>query len=300
MRRDGAEPRKRRGLASRRALYGLLFILPWLVGFVYFFCVPLATSFYYTLTRITIDSSGLRFEWAGFSNYLYAFTTDPDFTRNIVESILNIVYQVPIIVFFSIFIAVILKGDFRGKTLMRAIFFLPVIVSSGVVIAILKENVLATGAGGAETLFQAGGLTTILVDSGFGVSFARAIADSVSQVFDLAWRSGVQILLILSALHGIPDSMYEAARIEGATSWESFWKITFPLISPTVVLAVTYSIIDYFTDYSNKVMRMIVTNVNQGRFEYSTTISIVYFIAVMIVISIVNGLLSRRAYYAAG
>jgi ABC-type sugar transport system permease subunit len=299
MSRD-ARKGKPKGLAARRALYGRLFILPWLVGFIYFFCIPLGTSFYYTLTQITITQSGLEFKWAGFANYLYAFATDPDFTRNIVESILNIVYQVPIIVFFSIFIAIILKGDFRGKTMMRAIFFLPVIISSGVVISILKENVLATGTGQSATLFQAGGLTTVLVNSGFGVTFARVITDSIAQVFDLAWRSGVQILLILSALHSIPDSMYEAARIEGATAWESFWKITFPLISSTVVLAVIYSIIDYFTDYSNKVMRMIVEFVNQGRFEYSTTISIIYFIAVMIIISIVNGLVAKRAYYAAG
>lgn len=298
----GGRGKKLRGrsLASRRALYGRLFILPWFIGFVYFFCIPLGSSFYYTLTQITITQSGLEFSWNGFGNYLYAFATDPDFTRNIVESVLNIVYQVPIIVFFSIFIAIILKGDFRGKTLMRAVFFLPVIISSGVVITILKENVLATGTGQASTLFQAGGLTTFLVNSGFGVTFARIITDSISQVFDLAWRSGVQILLLLSALHSIPDSMYEAARIEGATVWESFWKITFVLISPTIVLAVIYSIIDYFTDYSNKVMRMIVKFVEQGRFEYSTTVSFIYFVAVMIIISIVNGLLSKRAYYAAG
>jgi ABC-type sugar transport systems, permease components len=290
--------RKRSGLVARRAMYGRLFILPWLIGFVFFFCIPLGTSFYYTLTRINITEAGLEFQWAGFENYLYAFTTDPDFTRNIVESVLNIVYQVPIIIFFSLFIANILKGDFKGRTLMRAIFFLPVIISSGVVIAILKENVLISGTGQEASLFQTGGLTSVLVDSGFGLPFVKVITDSIAKVFDLTWRSGVQILLLLSALHSVPESMYEAAKIEGATAWESFWKITFALISPTLVLAVIYSIIDYFTDYSNKVMRMIVLNVTQGRFEYSTTISILYFLAVMLIISAVYGLLSKKAYYA--
>jgi ABC-type sugar transport system permease subunit len=291
-------PQKGLGLTRRKAWYGRIFILPWLLGFVFFFAVPMVTSVYYTFNSISITQSGLEFEWVGFDNYLYAFTTDPDFTRNIVESILNIVYQVPIIVFFSLFIANILKSDFRGKTLMRAIFFLPVIISSGVVIAVLRENVLISGTGEATSLFQTGDLTAILVNAGFGIPFTRAITDSIGRIFDLTWRSGVQILLLLSALHSIPSSMYEAAKIEGATSWESFWKITFVLISPTIVLAIVYSIIDYFTDYSNKIMRSIVVFVNQGRFEYSTTISVLYFIAVMVIISAVNGLLSKRAYYA--
>ncbi len=288
----------RRSLAARKAWYGRLFILPWFIGFVYFFLSPLISSFYYTLTTINITQDGLDFEWAGFENYLFAFTTDPDFTRAIAEAILNIVYQVPIIVFFSLFIATILKSNFRGRSLMRAIFFLPVIISSGVVITILRENVMVSGTGQTGSLFQTGSITAILVNAGFNYAFVQNITAAIGQIFDLTWRSGVQILLMLSALHSIPDSMYEAAKIEGATGWEIFWKITFVLISPTLVLAIVYSIIDYFTDYSNMVMRMIVDYANQGRFEYSTTISILYFLAVMGIILIVNGLLSKRAYYA--
>lgn len=288
-------PFRRRGLAEKKALWGWVFIAPWIVGFIFFFAIPLITSFYYTLTTIEINQDGLAFNWAGFDNYVYAFTVDPDFTRNIVESALNIVYQVPIIICFSLFIALILRSSFKGKTAMRSIFFLPVIISSGVVITILQQNVFASGTGEATTLFQTGNLADILVRSGFGPSFTKIITQTVGQIFDLTWRSGVQILLLLSALHSIPDSMYEAAKIEGATSWEIFWKITFILISPTIVMAIIYSIIDYFTDYSNSIMQMIVDNVQLGKFEYSTTISILYFVVVMIIIVFVNGILSRSA-----
>lgn len=286
---------KKTGLTEKKARWGWVFIAPWLVGFICFFAVPLINSIYYTFTKINIGTDGLHFDWIGFENYLEVFTVDPDFSRNIVESILNIVYQVPIIVFFSLFIALILHGDFKGRTLMRSIFFLPVIISSGVVITILQENVLTSGTGQESTLFQTGVLTEILIRSGLPSKLVTVLTTTVGQIFDLTWRSGVQILLLLSALHSIPDSMYEAAKIEGATQWEIFWKITFVLISPTLILAVIYSIIDYFTDYSNKIMRMIVEYVNQGRYEYSTTISILYFIIVMLIIMLVNVILNRAS-----
>lgn len=286
---------KKTGLTEKKARWGWVFIAPWLVGFICFFAVPLINSIYYTFTKINIGADGLHFDWIGFENYLEVFTVDPDFSRNIVESILNIVYQVPIIVFFSLFIALILHGDFKGRTLMRSIFFLPVIISSGVVITILQENVLTSGTGQESTLFQTGVLTEILIRSGLPSKLVTVLTTTVGQIFDLTWRSGVQILLLLSALHSIPDSMYEAAKIEGATQWEIFWKITFVLISPTLILAVIYSIIDYFTDYSNKIMRMIVEYVNQGRYEYSTTISILYFIIVMLIIMLVNVILNRAS-----
>ncbi len=302
MRKDKLEKtelakKKRTGLAERKARWGWVFIAPWLVGFIFFFAIPLINSIYYTLTEIQINEEGLNFSWVGLDNYVKAFTVDAEFTRAIVNSILNIIYQVPVIVFFSLFIALILHGDFRGRTLMRSIFFLPVIISSGVVITILQENVLASGTAGetAATLFQTGALSETLIKSGLPARFVEILTRTVGQIFDLTWKSGVQILLILSALHSIPESMYEAAKMEGATAWETFWKITFILISPTLVLAVIYSIIDYFTDYSNQVMRMIVEYTGQGRYEYSTTISIVYFAVVMVLIMLVNLILNRAS-----
>lgn len=286
--------KKKAGLIEKQSRWGFVFISPWIVGFIYFFLIPLIKSMAYTFSKIKISSNGMDMEFVGFDNYVRAFTVDPDFSRAIVESTLNIVYQVPIIVFFSLFIALILRNNFRGRTLMRSIFFLPVIISSGVVITILKENVLATGTAGDTTLFQTGVINEVLIKSGLNVQIVNIITSTVGAIFDLTWKSGVQILLLLSALHSIPDSMYEAARMEGATEWETFWKITFIMISPTIVMTVIYSIIDYFTDYSNKIMRMIVTYVNQGNYEYSTTISVIYFVIILFLILLVNNFLTKR------
>jgi ABC-type sugar transport system permease subunit len=288
-------------LEHRKAMYGRFFILPWLIGFVFFFAIPFAQSFYYTFTKFVISGEGLSIEWSGMDNYVYALTKDPDFVRTIFTSIGNIVYQVPIIFFFSVFVALLLKDKFRGRSLMRAIFFFPVIISSGVVITVLRENVLmdpaAAAAGGQSSIFQSGNILALLVNFGLNINVAGKIVGAINQVFDLTWKSGVQTLMVLSALHSIPSSMYEAADIEGATGWEKFWKITFPLISPTTLLTVIYTIIDYFTDYSNGVIRMMEKYVRQGRLEYSTTIGIAYFVLVMVIIFIVNALLSRRVFY---
>lgn len=282
------------GLVSKQSRWGWIFIAPWLVGFVMYFAIPLFTAITYTFSDMNITSSGLRLDFCGFDNYVKAFTVDPDFTRAIVDSTVNIIYQVPIIVFFSLFIALLLRNKFKGRTLMRSIFFLPVIISSGVVITILKENVLVSSTGQSSTLFQTGLINEILVKTGLNVQIVKMITATVGAIFDLTWKSGVQILLLLSALHSIPDSMYEAARIEGATEWETFWKITFIMISPTIVMTVIYSIIDYFTDYSNKIMRMIVDYVGQGNYAYSTTISIVYFVIVLLLIGFVNKFLTKN------
>jgi ABC-type sugar transport system permease subunit len=292
---------RKRGLTLRgkTAWAGRLFILPWIIGVIWFFIIPLVQSIYYTISRITISSEGLSFQFVGLDNYLFAFTRDPDFLQTLAGAIGNIAYQVPIIVFFSLFVSLILREKFVGRSIMRAIFFFPVIIASGVVITILKENVMMQAAGDvtSQVLFRTGGLGELMVTAGLNTRVVEYLTTAISQVFDLTWKSGVQILLILAALYNIPESMYEAADIEGATAWEKFWKITFTLISPTILLAVIYSIIDYFTDFGNQVMRMIVRQLNQGRFEYSTTIAITYFISVMIIIAIINFGLSKRVFY---
>lgn len=286
-------------LRDREAMYGRLFILPWLIGLVIFFIVPFINSVYYTFHKLSFGDNGLEFSYVGLENYIYAFTKDPDYLKNLTNSITNMLYEVPIVIVFSVFVAYLLKDEFRGRTFARTIFFFPVIIASGVVITVLKENVLSDGnmVASSTTIFKAENLRSVMINAGIPRWFSMYVVDVVNKIFDLTWRSGVQILLILTALHNIPKSFYEVAIIEGATEWEKFWKITFPMISPTVYVAIIYSIIDYFTDYGNQVMRMVVTNANNGRFEYSSTIAFVYFIVVMLIVLIVNRVIGKRVVY---
>ncbi|ACM59331.1 ABC-type sugar transport system permease subunit [Caldicellulosiruptor bescii] len=294
-------PKRKLTLRQKEALYGRLFILPWLIGLVIFFIIPFINSIYYTFHKIRLGDNGLEFEFIGWENYIYAFTKDPDYLKNLTSSITNMLYEVPIVIIFSVFVAYLLKDDFKGRTFARTIFFFPVIIASGVVITVLKENVLGSNTSSmvasSTTIFKAENLRAVMINAGVPRWFSMYIVDIVNKIFDLTWRSGVQILLILAALHNIPKSFYEVAIIEGATEWEKFWKITFPMISPTILVAVIYSIIDYFTDYGNQVMRMVVNQANNGKFEYSTTLAITYFLVVMIIILIVNRIIGKRVVY---
>ena len=291
--------KRRFTLRDREAMYGRLFILPWLIGLVIFFIIPFINSVYYTFHKLSFGDNGLEFSYIGLENYIYAFTKDPDYLKNLTNSITNMLYEVPIVIVFSVFVAYLLKDEFPGRTFARTIFFFPVIIASGVVITVLKENVLSDGnmVASSTTIFKAENLRAVMINAGIPRWFSMYVVDVVNKIFDLTWRSGVQILLILAALHNIPKSFYEVAIIEGATEWEKFWKITFPMISPTVYVAIIYSIIDYFTDYGNQVMRMVVTQANNGRFEYSSTIAFVYFVVVMIIVLIVNRIIGRRVVY---
>jgi ABC-type sugar transport system permease subunit len=291
---------KKRSLERKYAWVGRLFILPWLIGFLFFFLRPMIQSLIFTFQSIKIGPSGFETSFVGLENYKFAFLKDPNFVRLFTDAIKNMAYEVPIIVMFSLFIAVILKQNFRGRFLARAIFFLPVIITSGVIVQILKEDVLAKSMSDMETvyMFKTTGFADLLLQSGLNSSIVKYFTDIIGKIFDLTWKSGVQILLFLAGLQSIPGSLYEASNVEGATAWESFWKITFPMVSPIILVNIIYSVIDSFTDYGNKVMQLIYTAANiQLRYDYSATLSWIYFISVFAIVGLVVGLISKRIFY---
>lgn len=285
-----------------RAVWGILFILPWLIGVIYFFVIPMIQAVAYAFCDVTLTSSGSVFEFIGSKNFIYMFTQDPNFITNLTGSVLNVVYQVPVIVIFSLFIAIILRDKFRGRTLVRAIFFFPVIIASGVVITILREQVMmsasSTSVQQQAYMFAAPSFTYFVEQLGVPKAITTLVQNVINGFFNIVWKSGVQIILLLAAVNHIPVSSYEVADIEGASAWEKLWKITFPLILPTVLVVLIYSIIDSFTDYGNRVMRMISGYFDKGMYEYSATIGIVYFVVILVLVGLVNFIIGRRIYYA--
>ena len=285
--------------AARRAIAGRLFLLPWIIGFVYFFLVPFIQGIVYTLNKLSFTANGVVLDFVGFANYK-KLISDLDFLKVLANALAEMFPRVIIIVFFSLFVALILRGEYRGRTLARAVFFLPVIISSGVVITVLQENVMGTNLSGKESayLFQAASFETLLSGIGLSDQMLAAFTDIINRLFDLSWKSGVQILLLLAAVNNIPRSHYEAAVIEGATEWEKFWKITFPMMAPTLLVAIIYTIIDGFTDYGNKVMQMLNSFYSKGDYEYSATIGVIYFVCVLLVIGLVELIASRTISYS--
>lgn len=291
-------------LEKKNAKAGYMFIFPWIIGFIFFFTIPMIKSFIYTFNKIVISPSGFKLQYVGLKNYQKAFTLDPDFIRKLTGSIKNMGYQVPIIVLFSLFIAVILNQKFKGRFLMRSIFFLPVVITSGIVIQILKQDIFAqtldvgAAAGGTVYMLRSFNLMEILIKSGLNPGIASVMTNVADNIFDLTWKAGVQILLFLAGLQAISPSLYEAAKVEGATGWEEFWKITFPMVSPIILVNIVYSVIDSFTDYGNTVMQLIYNAANKNMlFEYSATLAWIYFICVFVLLAIIIKLTSKRVFY---
>jgi len=299
----------------KKRLYGYGFISIWLVGVILIFVMPLIESVDFSLNKTTVvdqssiekygmKSAGIHLQWNDFGNYYDALFTDRDYVVTLTGSLLNMAPQVVLILVFSLFIAILLNQKFKGRTVMRAIFFLPVIIATGPVIAVINGDLVRQGAsGGAQqfsTLFK-----TDLVD-GFmqfiglyhlSEKFTTFVSESTSDIFNLIWKSGIQILIFLSALQQIPTSAKEAASMEGATGWEFFWKISFPTISPMILANLIYTVIDTFSDSQNPVMKLVMIHVRGQNYGYSAAIAWIYFVIIGIALAIIVGIVSRFVFY---
>ncbi|HUC90750.1 MAG TPA: sugar ABC transporter permease [Paenibacillus sp.] len=283
---------------KKKQLYGFMFVLPWVIGFILFFAGPLITSFKYSFYNLELTPDGLKGSFVGWENFQYAIFRDPQFIREAVNSFVNMFYSVPLILVYSLFVAVLLKNKFRGRGLMRAVSFLPVIIASGVLMQILKEDVFSQGMrGGVESvyLFGGAGINRMLTELGIGPQLIEVFNNVIARIFDLTWRSGVQVLLFLAGLHAISGDLYEASDVEGARAWEQFWKITLPMLTPIMLLNIVYTVIDTFTDYGNGVILMIYnTAFSQVRFGYSSALAWLYFLGIAVFLSVLYALIKKR------
>lgn len=291
------------GLQKRKALSGYLFILPFIIGFLVFMIKPLFQSLYMSFCTVELGSGNFNPIWTGLENYKYAFTVDPEFNRLLVEEITRMmIYSVAIIV-FSFFVALVLNQKFHGRALVRAIFFLPVILSSGVILGLETDNqLMATLATQIEETTQnisiTGALEEILRTAGVGVRAFEKVFEIIDNIYDVAIASGIQIIIFLSGLQTIPSSMYEAADIEGCTKWESLWKITFPMISSMFLVNWIYTVIDFCMRSDNEVIEKIqVVMIDQMKYGRASAMSWVYFVLILAFIGVTALLISKEVYY---
>ena len=288
-------------LSQQQARAGWLFISPFIFGVCMFFIIPLIKSFWYSLTDVEFVLGGTNTTWNNFGNYIEAFRGDVDFLPMLGTALGNILWQVPVIIIFSMFIALILNQKFRGRVFARAVFFLPVIVTSGIIISIINNDYYAgqvEQGGQTSSMFSVGSIQTILMNSGFSDELIELFVTIADNIFNITWKSGVQILLFLAGLQSVPGQLYEAAKVEGATGWETFWKITFPMITPQIIINVTYSVVDSFTDYENEVMQYVYDlGFFQMRYGYSSAVAWIFFICIIAILGVVNFFLNKIAFY---
>ena len=291
------------GLQKRKALSGYLFILPFIIGFLVFMIKPLFQSLYMSFCTVELGSGNFNPIWTGLENFQYAFAVDPEFNRLLVEEITRMmIYSVAIIV-FSFFVALVLNQKFHGRALVRAIFFLPVILSSGVILGVETDNqLMATLATQIEETTQnisiTGALEEILRTAGVGVRAFEKVFEIIDNIYDVAIASGIQIIIFLSGLQTIPSSMYEAADIEGCTKWESLWKITLPMISSMFLVNWIYTVIDFCMRSDNEVIEKIqVVMIDQMKYGRASAMSWVYFVLILAFIGVTALLISKEVYY---
>ncbi len=291
---------KTRSYERRREISGIIFILPWLIGLAVFFIRPIFSSLYYSFSEVNIDN-GIVINYVGLAQYRELLTEDTEFLPSLFDAFKQIITDVPLILALSLFIALLLNQEFYGRTLARAVFFLPVIVASGIVLTLFSQDSFASGMMSENTnsaLFGAYGLESMLQKMNLPSDIISGLTGVVNNVFNIVWQSGIQILLFLSGLQSIPQSFYEAASIEGANGWLSFWKITFPTLMPTMLVAIVYSIIDSFTYYANPVIKLIDTAyLGNMRFGYASAISWLYFLFIMIILALVFLFVGRSVKY---
>ena len=302
--------KKRLSLMHKRMVAGYLFILPWLIGFAVFYVRSLVLTTQFSFSKMEMDAlnGGYKLLPMGWENLRYAFFEHGSFKQTLTSSIMNMLIDVPLITFFSLFMAMLLNKKFPGRAVVRAIFFLPVILNSESITAAMEisEMMMQGGVTGqvAETTASAGStiafdidyLISMFMNLGLPASILEYITAAVARINDIIAMSGVQIIIFIAALQSIPGSMYEVAKIEGATGYETFWKVTFPMVMPHIITNVVYTIVDSFAE--SEVLKLADT-VMFDKFNYGlgSVFSLVSTIVTCIILVVVVGFIRKKTFY---
>lgn len=289
--------KKKYSLEKKNALTGFLFTLPFCVGLLLFFLPNFIEAITFAFQKIGYEPGEFTTEFVGWENFHYAFREDLYYTGNLAASVTSLLYQTPVIVICSIFFATLLNRKFFGRTFVRSVFFLPVIIASGVVLKFFQMDMVTTsvlnGNGGNSGIFNADSIKELLIQSGLNDKLVGYFVQISSHIFDLMWRTGIQTLIILAALQGIPAALYEASSLEGASAWDNYWYVTIPMLKPMIFVTLIYTVIDTFVDPNNAVMKQIQTlilGLENGR---ASAMAIPFMLIIIAVLGIITVLFVR-------
>ena len=312
---DAPGSRKRKRSASldvRKARSGWLFDLPFILGFILIYIPIIFDSIKYSFNEIDIlVGGGYKLEWVGWKNYSDALLVDTSYVTTLVAGLKQLIMDIPCIVLFSLFIAIILNQKIAGRAACRAIFFIPVILSTGLIADIDAQNSLNSymqesggiddGSGQTSTateIISVMDIERLFDNMMIGTEIVEYVVGMVNNIFNIVNRCGVQMLIFLSGLQSISPAIYESCSIDGASGWESFWKVTLPMVSPMILVNTIYTIIDAFTSQDNRVMSYIASVYEQADGNVlSSAMSWMYFLIVILIIAAASGLLSAFVFY---
>lgn len=288
--------RRLRGIEQLKSKYGLMFVSFWAIGFVLFFLTPLIQSVAYSLSDVVIGGDSIKF--VGLKHFTALLNEDPDYTKNLSSSVSSMVSSLPLILVVSLVLALMLNPKFRGRLFFRALYFLPVIIATGVVMQYISgygstsEQISDSV---TDNMFQVSDIMNVL---NLPVGIANYVQPIISNIFSLVWQCGIQIVLFIAGLQSIPASLYEASRVEGASKWEDFWFITFPMLSRVTLLVAVFTMIEQFTSSTSAIIKTAYSKMQVGIYDVSSAMLWFYFMIVVLIMGlfllIYNRALMRR------
>ena len=299
--------KSKHALESKQRRYGYLFCLPFIIGALVFVLYPLVLSVLYSFSDVMVENQkGLVMRNWGFQNYDEIFNVDVTFRENILDSLGNMAINVPVVVIFAFFMASVLNTKFLGRVFARSIMFLPVIISTGVVVSLssgdLAASLMSAGdrfaaSDSADAIQVTQTFENMLLQMGLGTGFVDFIIGAVGRISEITNLSAVSIVIFIAGLQSISTSIYEAAYIEGATKWEVFWKISLPMISPLILLSIVYTVVDSFTSDSNAVIYQIHQQILGGVNDVASAMAVVYSLIILAILGVVFLILSKIVFY---
>ncbi len=296
-------------MAQKRAVNGYLFILPWFLGFCLFYIRCLWMTVQFSFSDLTVmTSGGYDLDFVGFLNYHNALFSHASFKQTLTSSLGNMLIDVPLIIFFSLFVALLLNRKMKCRGLVRAVFFLPVLLNAEAVsnAMSLAAQMMNGGVSGVSAEMAEASASSSTVNMAYFMSIFSELAlpesvldyivGAVSRISDIIQASGVQIVLFIAALQSIPGSLYEVAKIEGATGYETFWKVTFPMVMPHIITNTIYTIVDAFSQ-SEVVELAYNTAFTSNNYGLSAAFSVISTVITCTLLAVVVYLISKRTFY---
>lgn len=263
---------------------GFLFLLPWLIGFFAFVAYPIIQTFVFSLSEVEVHPGEINTSFVGIDNYVKALINDGNFTKALSEYAMEIILYVPVITVISLILAMLLNSKLKGTGFFRSVFFFPVIITSGPVIKMFIDQGVASFPG-IEELINFSELSETLPQF-----LVDALQFLTSEFIMILWFSGIQILVFMTGLQKMDKSMYEAAKIDGATKWEMFWKITLPALNPTIVLNVVFTVVMQSIFSLNPIITKIQNDMNatdgSGGYGYASAMAWIYFIVMLAILGL--------------
>ena len=311
-----SNPKKKKiaSLDRRKARSGWFFVLPFILGFIIIYLPMVYESIVLSFNKLDMSGAagaGYALEFVGWENYQKALMEDPDFAKTLVSGLGQMAFDIPAILIFSLFMAVMLNQKAAGRGAFRAIFFIPVILSTGIMESIAAADIMnsymedssgiddGSGQSTADQLISTMDMERLFSNMKVGTGLITYVTEAINNIYDIVNRAGVQMLIFLSGLQSISPAIYESCKIDGATAWETFWKITFPMISPMILVNAVYTVIDSFTTESNSVMSYIssVYSKQDGN-VISSAMAWIYFLIVILIVAVIASVISAFVFYS--